>query len=127
MIQRKPLCHVVNYCNVVMSLFGGLFALFSVFPIVRQALPEAERRTAEAIGNGTGIDDNAAVEAIKAERQHANQVRGSLASRRRSASTAGASAHNSETRASVSRLSCFYCFFVFSSILVSTAIVSAML
>lgn len=46
----------------------------SALPIVQQALPEAERRTAEAIGNGTGIDDNAAVEAIKAERQHANQV-----------------------------------------------------
>lgn len=45
-------------------------------PIIEQALPEAERRTAEAIGNGTGIDDNAAVEAIKAERQHANQVKG---------------------------------------------------
>lgn len=42
---------------------------------MEQALPEAERRTAEAIGSGTGIDDNAAVEAIKAERQLANQVR----------------------------------------------------
>eukprot|EP00752_Nemacystus_decipiens_P002212 g2103.t1 len=39
-----------------------------------QALPEAEQRTAEAIGNVTGFDDNAAVEAIKADRQHANQV-----------------------------------------------------
>lgn len=41
---------------------------------VTQALPEAEQRTTDAIGSGTGIDDNAAVEAIKAERQHANQV-----------------------------------------------------
>lgn len=41
-----------------------------------QALPDAERRTAEAIGSATGIDDNAAVEAIKADRQHANHVRG---------------------------------------------------
>lgn len=40
-----------------------------------QALPGAEERTAEAIGSGTGIDDNAAIEAIKAERHHANQVR----------------------------------------------------
>lgn len=48
----------------------------SFLSIILQALPEAERRTAEAIENGTGIDDNAAVEAIKAERQHANQVRG---------------------------------------------------
>lgn len=40
-----------------------------------QALPGAEERTAEAIGSGTGIDDNAAIETIKAERQHANQVR----------------------------------------------------
>lgn len=39
-----------------------------------QALPEAEQRTTDAIGSGTGIDDNAAVEAIKAERQQANQV-----------------------------------------------------
>lgn len=44
-------------------------------PDVAQALPEGERRTAEAIGSGTGIDDNAAVEAIKADRQHAHQVR----------------------------------------------------
>lgn len=41
---------------------------------VTQALPEAEQRTTDAIGSGIGIDDNAAVEAIKAERQHANQV-----------------------------------------------------
>lgn len=44
-------------------------------PVYQQALPEAEKRTAEAIRSGTGIDDNAAVEAIKAERQHAKQVR----------------------------------------------------
>ncbi|CAM9551989.1 unnamed protein product [Ectocarpus fasciculatus] len=46
-----------------------------------QALPEAEKRTAEAIGSGTGIDDNAAVEAIKAERQHAKQAESEAASK----------------------------------------------
>lgn len=40
-----------------------------------QALPAAEQRTTEAIGSGTGVDDNAAVETVKAERQLANQVR----------------------------------------------------
>lgn len=40
-----------------------------------QVLPDAERRTGEAIASGSGIDDNAAVEAIKAERQQANQVK----------------------------------------------------
>lgn len=56
------------------SLMFGRF----VMPFVQQALPEAERQTGEAIGNGAGIDDNAAVEAIKAERQHANQVKAVL-------------------------------------------------
>lgn len=42
---------------------------------VKQALPEAERQTAEAILTGSVIDDNAAVENIKAERQLAHQVR----------------------------------------------------
>ena len=40
-----------------------------------QALPEAERQTAEAILTGSVVDDNAAVEAIKAERQLAHQAR----------------------------------------------------
>ncbi|CAM9343354.1 unnamed protein product, partial [Choristocarpus tenellus] len=38
-----------------------------------EALPDAEQRTSEAIGSGAGIDDHAAVEAIKAERQQASQ------------------------------------------------------
>ncbi|CAM9354378.1 unnamed protein product [Scytosiphon promiscuus] len=46
-----------------------------------KALPEGERRTAEAIGNGTGIDDNAAVEAIKADRQHAAQMESEAAAK----------------------------------------------
>lgn len=50
-----------------------LFSYF-IMPVVQQALSEAEQRTGEAIGNGAGIDDNAVVEAMKAERQHANQV-----------------------------------------------------
>ncbi|CAM9558885.1 unnamed protein product, partial [Hapterophycus canaliculatus] len=49
--------------------------------LLQQALPEGERRTAEAIGSGTGIDDNAAVEAIKAERQHANQIESEAAAK----------------------------------------------
>ncbi|CAM9546539.1 unnamed protein product [Sphacelaria rigidula] len=39
-----------------------------------QVLPEAERRTAEAIGGGSATDDSAAVEAVKALRHKANQA-----------------------------------------------------
>ncbi|CAM9447664.1 unnamed protein product [Discosporangium mesarthrocarpum] len=44
-----------------------------------KALPDAEHRTMEAIGSGAGIDDNAAVEAIKAERQHTNKEEAEVA------------------------------------------------